>query len=385
MRSTTPAPPQRSDSLTIAEIARRSLAPNVKFSSSALSDTPRDWFDVLRAMRRHRLEGLVSPQLRDFSAPGEVVERAQTIHRASASRALKVAHETALVSKILSDADIDHLICKGVPFALIAEKDMTIRGAGDIDVWVRPSDVARSELALGDHGWSRRGDAAGFPRPEDGFRWRYFLNEMIELTLSHKTSVDVDLHWKLYRFAVEFSFDFDSALLAASSVQIGGVSVPTLSAKHALEHLAQHARKEAWPYLRSVVDIAWVCDVIDDSEVSRIAADNRNVRLAVGLAANLSPRLTGLVDLNRADRRIVSEAWERCLKADSWAIMGRRSSGWDGSRRAIDLLWWMWRSSPSWRVRRSQIRIWLQRSRSLIDPRRRPWIDQTNTANASND
>ncbi len=288
-----------------------------------------------------------------------------------------MAHDTALVSQILADSGIDHLIVKGVPIALVTGKDFATRGTGDVDLWVRPADVAVAEEALAAHGWSRRQDAENCPPPDDGLRWRVFLSEMNEFPLVNPDGADVDLHWKLYRFESEFSFDFDGALAAAHQVQIGAVFVPTLSPLHALEHMAQHGRKEVWPNLRSVVDIAWLAAVVDEYELRKLAATNRNVRIALALASRLVPSLGDLVQLDRSDRRVADEAWDHCLATDSPLLNARHFSGWEGLRQWLAHHWWMWRTAPSWSVRRSQLRIWIQRARGQFDRSRRPWVDHS--------
>ena len=367
-------PPPRSDSNWVAEVAKACLSDAGTFAVPADLPVPDDWSRLMRSVNRHRLEGLIAPHIAALSAPESIVEHSRRQHRSLAAHGLRLAHDTARVSRILADSQIDHLIVKGVPLSLVTGHDIAARGAGDVDLWVRPVDVAGAEDALVRNGWARRSDADRYPHPSDGFRWRHFLREMNEFPMEHPNANDVDVHWKLYRFDSEFSFDFDSALAAAHEVPIGSVSVPTLSPRHALEHLAQHARKEAWPNLRSIVDIVWLTDVIDEPDIAQLCRDNRNVRIGIALASRFVPDLAGLVDLDRSDQRLTRDAWERCLHAESWALMKNRSSGWEGLRRWLDQLWWMWRSAPSWGVRRSQLRLWIQRTRSFVDPRSRPWI-----------
>lgn len=196
---------------------------------------------------------------------------------------------------------------------------------------------------------------------------------MAEVPLARPSSSDVDLHWRLSKWQVEVPFDFDTALQSAVRVDIGTASVPTLSPDHALIHMALHARKEAWPFMRSVVDIVWLAGTMDDDHLRSVAHDHRTVRIALGVAAHIDPRLTSLLTLSRADARLVANAWDRCLSGQSWTLTARHTHGWRATRLWLDHNWWLWRSAPSWTVRWAQVRRWVVRSRVVFDRRYQPW------------
>lgn len=359
-------------SVWVAGALRKALGtPEVE--SLEPSSYPEDWDVVGPAIARHRVAGTLSPMLARIDAPAEIVERVRAQHVKAVSDGLRVAHDTVRASNALREAGIAHLVVKGVALAALVGDDIASRGAGDVDIWVRPADVPEAERALASQGWQRRYDAQLFPSPEHRRRWHWLLREMNEIPLAHATCADVDLHWRLGQTDAEVSFEFDSALHAASTVDVGNTRIDTLAPLHALEHLAQHARKEAWPNLRSIQDIVQVSRSLDGSEVKRLAATNRNVRIAVGLGSRLDQNLSPLVDLDRSDRRLVDEAWLRCLGGQSWPLVQPQSSGWTGIRRWLDHNSWLWRSSPSWKVRWWFLSRGVMRARVFFDLRRRPW------------
>lgn len=334
---------------------------------------PSTWDGLPHFIAEQRVVGVISPAVVDLHVPNDTADTIRGLFRNTVTGALPVAHDAARASTALSTQGIDHLIVKGVPLALIAGKDVTARGPGDVDVWVRSNDLIRAEAALADAGWTRRVDARHLPLPTDGWRWRWFVHEMHEFPLARAGGSDIDLHWRLSELADELSFDFDMALASAEHVTIAGVAVPTLSAVHALEHCAQHARKEGWPSLRNGLDIIWLTDVLDDEVIRALADQSRNVRVALAVASHLAPDRARFVHLTSAEERLATQAWARCRLARPWSHERRRSSGRAAIRGWFDHAFWLWRSAPSWRVRRSHVTHVALRVRVLSDPRRRPW------------
>jgi hypothetical protein len=290
----------------------------------------------------------------------------------------------------LAVAGIEHLVVKGVGLAAVMGGRPVDRGGGDIDLWVRPADVARAEVALAGAGWVRAAVAARIPLPSDERRWRWMLRVEHELVLGAAprpgvgdaeatggavvSGVPVDLHWRLYEFEGEFSFGFEGALAGSVPVTEVGPTVRTLCAAHALEHVAQHGRKEAWLVLRQVMDVARLAVLCGPEVVGALAARSRNVRLAVAMAARVDERLVGWHGpLGPLDRRLVDEAWACCLGfgSYSWRLQQPGVSGRVMLGARVGYTWWVLRSAPGWRARGHHVGRLVGRLRVLFDRRDR--------------
>ena len=324
-----------------------------------------------------------------------MAQRLHELHVQQVGRALMLVHDTARASAALAVAGIEHLVVKGVGLAAVMGGRPVGRGGGDIDLWVRPADVARAEVALAGAGWVRAAVAARIPQPSDERRWRWMLREEHEFPLvaaprgvpgsaegglavppPSAPPASVDLHWRLFEFEGEFSFGFEGALAASVPVADVGPTVRTLCVAHALEHVAQHGRKEAWLALRQLTDVARLAVLCGPEVVGALAERSRNVRLAVAMAARLDDRLQGWHgSLGPMDRRLVDEAWERCLAFGSYAL--RQQQPGVGGRELVvaraQHMGWVLRSAPGWRARGRHVGRLVVRSRVLFDRRHRFW------------
>jgi hypothetical protein len=333
------------------------------------------WRAVLQAIQRHRVTSIIAPHANALGCPADVAARLHELHVYEVARAMKLVHDTADASAALAVAEIDHLLIKGAGLAVVMGGRPVDRGGGDIDLWVRPHDVARSVDTLCAAGWERSPKAPG-PLPADVRRWRWMLREDWELPLvPSRGGQTVDLHWRLLEFEGEFTFGFEAAMALAVPVPEVGPTVRTLCAAHALEHAAAHARKEGWLALRQVADVVRVARMCEPDVVAGLVERSRNVRLGVAMAARLDPQLGSQAarPLGLADRRLVNEAWASCLAFGSYRLMEMRVTGWPLVVGRARQLSWVLRSAPGWGARRHHLLRLVGRSRVLVDRRRRFW------------
>ncbi len=344
------------------------------------------WALVLQAVQRHRVVGIVAPHAAVLGCPPDVAARLHELHLHEVGRAMVLVHETARASAALAVAGIDHLVVKGVGLAAVMGGRPVDRGGGDIDLWVRPSDVAAAEVALAqaESGWVRPASSRA-PLPADTRRWAWMLREEHEMPLvpagpgpaavaPGAQRRPVDLHWRLFEHEGEFSFGFEGALAGSIAVAEVGPTVRTLGAAHALEHVAQHARKEAWLALRQVADVLRVARVCGPEVAGPLAARSRHVRLAMAMAARLAPGLEAWAGpRGAADRRLVDEGWRGCLGFGSYAARQYDERGWPLVAARWGHFSWVVRSAPGWGARWRHVTRLVGRSRVLVDPRHHFW------------
>ena len=314
--------------------------------------------DLIEAITRHRVIPLLTPWAERLGLPPEAVAKLEALRRQEHILGLANLMATATVARALSEARVDHLLVKGVCLPALCQRQPAVRGSGDIDVWVRARDLGAAESALAGAGWRRGDQHQTLPHEGDGWRWRFLVRFGYEVTLTHPRHSDVDLHWRLGHVAREFSFSFEAALTRSVALPAVGPQVRTLAPPQALQHLAQHGRKEAWPTLRHLVDIIELAEQCGPQQVRDLARRQANLRLALACAAHLAPELIDGVPIDRRSILLAEEAWNGCLSltkvhADRLSLQGAAAA-----RSRVSMAWWLMRSAPSWPVRLNHF-LWL--------------------------
>jgi hypothetical protein len=194
--------------------------------------------------------------------PEEV--RDQLTQRFTRNVRRSMANAAALVrlSELLAEHDVPHLAFKGPTLALRLHGHVTSRHAGDLDVLVDTSQIARADAVLQSAGYRlTEPDFELSPRQRSVYQ-RIFHHLVHE---SPDRSTTVELHWRLAynRFLLPLSFD---DLLGRSTRQnIGRRSVPTLSDADLALYLFAHGAAHAW------FRLFWLHDVV--AAMSRTRCD----------------------------------------------------------------------------------------------------------------
>ncbi len=328
-----------------------------------------DWSAVAQAMYLHRVHALLAPHLRRLGGPDQFAEQISTAHRRLLHRGIGVVGDTEAVSSLLCAAGIDHLIVKGVVFTAAVGDLPALRGAGDIDLWVRPQQAGQVELLARAQGWHRRPRAAGLPEPADTWRWRTMVRWAHEQPLDHPDRATLDLHWRLSEHQGELGFDFDEAYERSVPVPAVGPSVRSLRLDDAFVHIAQHGRKEAWSTLRHLVDVVQLVDACGPDMTRELARTHRNVALALLTASRIAPWLDELADTaDSRTRALAAEAWENCLSLEYPLQIRSALTGGDARRSRLRHESWLARSAPDWATRRAWAVNLAVPLRGLVDP-----------------
>jgi hypothetical protein len=299
----------------------------------------------------HRVVEVLFPHVRALAMDGDSVAIMFGMRHQLVQAGLRLELDTNAVSVLLEEAGIEHLMVKGAALAAVMGLAPSGRGAGDVDVWVRAADVERTEQVLHAHGWNRQNPL--LPTSADGWRWWLMLtvgNELPQLGagLSH-----VDLHWRLTPFAGENIANFDTAYARSVTVEALGESVRTMCPTDALRHLAQHARKDAWPNLRHVVDVVRIADVCDARDVTTMAATEPNVALAMAMAGHVTAMDLAGWTPDRRTLRLADEAWQGCLGLRNSLAQRNAATGRQAVATRARYEWWQMRSAPGWKARSS--------------------------------
>ena len=280
---------------------------------------------IVLAIAQHRVTTLLAPHATALGLNEADAERLVAADGDDRTSGLTMVVHARAASAALADAGVDHLLVKGVALATMAGRRPATRGHGDLDLWVRPADLATAEAALVEAGWWRRSDTAGLPAVGSGWRWRLVQQIGKEVVLEHATRADVDLHWRLCHEQGELRFGFDEAWAASVALEEVGAGVRGLGPQHALAHVAYHARKEHYCILRQCVDIVDLARVCAPDQVAALAATDPNVALALAVVTPLAPWLGGIAPPSRRVTRLATEV-QRELGSTRWTHTEVRSA-----------------------------------------------------------
>lgn len=204
--------------------------------------------DLLDAVRRHRVPELLRSRAGELGLPAEVVRVLDAMVEGSRQRHLVHTFETVRAWRLLDAAGIEAVVFKGIPLSVLTTGRPDARGAGDVDLLVRPDAVAAAHRLLAAAGWALHEQG----RIEPGmWAWRHVQRWGHTLTYLG-AGADVDLHWRLDAMPGAQP-DTHDLLARRTTVEVGGTPIPTLAPADAFRHLAGH--REGWIWLRTLVDL----------------------------------------------------------------------------------------------------------------------------------
>lgn len=300
---------------------------------------------IVPAIRGHRVTSLLTDHAVALGLGEGATRRLTEVRLNDVTQGLGVVVHTRIMSAALTDAGVDHLVVKGIALSDTVGRGAATRGPGDIDTWVRPADLGVAMAALADAGWHRRPTTAGLPEVGSGWRWGLVERVGQELALDHPQHATVDLHWRLSHDGRELPFGFEEAWAASVPLEGVGPGVRGLCPRHALAHVAHHARKEHFCILRQCVDVVDLARICGPGDTAALAAHDPNVALALAVSAPLAPWVRGSVPSRRV-ARLAGEV-QRDLGSLRWthaALHAAQGTSRFSTRWARE--WWLVRSAP---------------------------------------
>lgn len=221
--------------------------------------------DLLEQVRRHRLAPLLAPYADALGLSPGVSEALRDWRVRARPHLLVQTLTTARLATELADRDVPVLVVKGAALAAQTTGRPDARGPGDVDLLVRPRDVAAVHDLLTGPGWSLQAPA-GLRR--DTWAWRHLVRWGNELSYAAGPAaaagaVPVDLHWRL-DLVPGVHPPFERLWERRASVDVGGTVVATLAPADALRHLAVHG--ELPDLLSKHVDVRRLARLVDEPD-----------------------------------------------------------------------------------------------------------------------
>jgi hypothetical protein len=221
---------------------------------AGLLGQPVDWPRLSELAALHGVVGLVRHTLLAFDAATRVPEPAwRAMEQAAAQIAfdgMVQQRQLSAVVAALHGAGIEPLLLKGFALADLVYPDPVMRPSADLDVLVRPDQVAPACQALARMGCTLPDAATVDVQLANAYDLPVILPAMAgRATL-------LELHWDLAPRGL-FGLDLDLWRARAERFQAAGQPALRFSPEDMLLHLALHMRKHRYVGLR------WLCDVAE--------------------------------------------------------------------------------------------------------------------------
>jgi len=220
----------------------------------ALAQQPIHWPHLLAIVQQHKVVSLFSRNLEAFAAgciPDETSTALQASAVANAHTCLRRIGHLVSLTRLFREQQIDLRIFKGIPLAIAAFQDPTLRDAGDIDLLVGEEDIFRAGEILRAEGHERVDPRARLtPR-----RRRSYIAHQKDFSYEHPgCGIGIDLHWRLFRNRW-LPANARIEQVGEAWVDLGSERIPTLPACQLLLYLCVHGALDGWLRLKWLADI----------------------------------------------------------------------------------------------------------------------------------
>jgi len=210
-----------------------------------------DWGAVLELADRHGTSSLLYRNLSQL--PGDVPSPVLTLlaqrYQTNVHKSLFLTRELIRILDCLDGLGIEVLPYKGLVLSEMYYGDMALRQSGDLDLFVRKSDVARIKTAVRELGYTVR-----VPIPEEAEQ--DYIASGYECTFDSAAGKNVlELQWALQPHFYAVDFDMEGMFDRAVKAVVAGRTVKTPAPEDLVLVLSVHAAKHVWGRL------IWLCDI----------------------------------------------------------------------------------------------------------------------------
>lgn len=214
-----------------------------------------DWKKVTRLARFHRVQPLIHQATRESCSehvPPNVASHWHREYLGAAARNLRLAHELHEINDLLRDRGVRAIFFKGPVLAQQAYRNLGLRGSGDIDLYLQPSDFPALEEGLRERGYHpvKAVDS-------DGEVDQSALRMAGQCPfVHHEHAWSLDVHTALMPPGYSYSIDFDTLYGRSIRVGIAGSEALGFCAEDLLQILCMHGAKNRWEALKHICDVA---------------------------------------------------------------------------------------------------------------------------------
>lgn len=242
------------------------------------------WRDMIRFVRRHRLQGFLSAAVTDerLVVTDEQWDDVVTLHVDAMAQALRLERVLLRVADLLEAAGVDYRVIKGLALAHLDYPDPAHRGTGDIDLLVRASHLDIAVQAVADAGFTRT-----WPQLRAGFDRRFGK----AVTTRRSDGTWLDLHRTFSQEPLGLLVDNADLFARCETYSLGGRDMPALAVEERLLAACYNAALNDVPprmvALRDVAQIALATSA-PDVEIVRATASRWSGQVVVARAVGLA-------------------------------------------------------------------------------------------------
>ena len=211
-----------------------------------------DWGEVTRLAEHHDVMPALYRGLCPFpgNVPRGVLERLSEFYRRNTQKNLRLTHDLIRVLECLESHGIAAIPYKGPVLAESLYQDVALRQFSDLDVLIDAADLVRARTAVRELGYS---PVMALTRAQEGT----YLGSGYELAFDGPAGRNLlELKWRILPRFYAIDFQMDKLFERASSLELGGKKIRSLSSEDLLFVLCVHVAKHRWGRLSWLRDIA---------------------------------------------------------------------------------------------------------------------------------
>lgn len=212
-----------------------------------------DWGALLRIARRHGVMPMLYQQLSrtcSHHVPQAILTQLEEYYHANLRCNLILAGELFALRKLFDAQGISAIAFKGLTLAVCAYENLALRDIGDLDLLIRPRDLAKAAGLLLGQGYQ--------PMLRlNGAQEAAHLRSIGQLPFVHPHAARmVELHTSIMPRPFYFPLDFERVWERRIPLCLCGKEVSSLAPEHLLLVLCAHGTKHHWVCLKWIGDLA---------------------------------------------------------------------------------------------------------------------------------
>jgi hypothetical protein len=236
-----------------------------------IAQHPLRWPQVLSIVQHHKVIPLFLRNLETFAAdciPEDVAAALRAESDANTHTCLQRTTNLAVLIRLFREQQIELRVFKGLPLAVAAYGDATLRDVGDIDLLVAEKDLFAAGEVLRSE-WYFRFEPQGRLTPR---RLRSYIAHQKDFSYEHPgAGVIVDLHWRLFRNPwLPANATLDE--VGEEWLELGPERMSTLPAPRLLLYLCVHGALDGWLRLKWLADISALLHTMTAEQIAATVA-----------------------------------------------------------------------------------------------------------------
>lgn len=256
----------------------------------ALLQQGSDWNRLLALANRHGVMPLLYRSLSRVDrqlVPPETMARLRMLYMQNAARNIRLTRELLRLLDLFEAKGIQAIPFKGPALTQQIYGDITYRSFVDLDIIVHRKDVLLAKEVLISEDYQP--EVALNPAQE-----KVFIASECEYNFRHKAKgILVEVHWRINPSCYCISFDVEDVWPRASTTELDGRRVSTLSPEDQLISLCIHGARHNWKEMKHICDAAGLVNLQKDLDWEKAIcfAREQHIERIVLLGLLLAERL----------------------------------------------------------------------------------------------